>query len=202
MRLPLRAARASAAPIAAARRSAGAARRRSDAARRRDRGAGGAVRHRQVARCCIWPGCWNSRDGGKVLVDGRDAGALSDARAHGDPPRPIGFVYQFHHLLAEFSALENVVLPQMIAGVAAREARERARRRCWSRSAWRTRLEPSARQAVRRRAAARGDRPRAGQRARACCWPTSRPATSMSAPSDEVFDELLRVGARRRAWRR
>ena len=55
-------------------------------------------------------------DGGQVLIDGRDAGALSDAGRTLIRRDTIGFVYQFHHLLAEFSALENVSLPQMIAG--------------------------------------------------------------------------------------
>jgi lipoprotein-releasing system ATP-binding protein len=65
-------------------------------------------------------------DSGTVLVDGRDAGTLSDAERTDIRRDRIGFVYQFHHLRAEFSALENVVLPQMIAGVPRRKARERA----------------------------------------------------------------------------
>jgi lipoprotein-releasing system ATP-binding protein len=66
-------------------------------------------------------------DAGSVVVEGREAGALSDAERTAIRRDTIGFVYQFHHLLAEFSALENVVLPQMIAGVPRRVAAERAR---------------------------------------------------------------------------
>jgi lipoprotein-releasing system ATP-binding protein len=65
-------------------------------------------------------------DGGKVIVQGRDAGALSDAQRTLIRRDQIGFVYQFHHLLGEFSALENVVLPQLIAGKPRAAARERA----------------------------------------------------------------------------
>jgi lipoprotein-releasing system ATP-binding protein len=54
-------------------------------------------------------------DGGRVIVGGQDAGRLSDAERTAIRRDAIGFVYQFHHLLPEFSALENVVLPQMIA---------------------------------------------------------------------------------------
>jgi len=61
-----------------------------------------------------------------VLVDGRDAGALGDTERTRIRSRSIGFVYQFHHLLAEFTALENVVLPQMIAGSRRRDAEARA----------------------------------------------------------------------------
>jgi lipoprotein-releasing system ATP-binding protein len=67
-------------------------------------------------------------DGGKVFVGGRDSGALADRDRTAIRRDSIGFVYQFHHLLGEFSALENVVLPQMIAGVAKRVAQERARK--------------------------------------------------------------------------
>ena len=65
-------------------------------------------------------------DGGQVLLDGRDAGALADRERTALRRERIGFVYQFHHLLAEFSALENVALPQMIGGVSRRAAQARA----------------------------------------------------------------------------
>ena len=65
-------------------------------------------------------------DSGAVFVEGLDAGRLSDQDRTRVRRDKIGFVYQFHHLLAEFSAMENVVLPQMIAGVPRRVARERA----------------------------------------------------------------------------
>jgi lipoprotein-releasing system ATP-binding protein len=65
-------------------------------------------------------------DGGTVLVAGEDCGSLPDERRTLLRRSEIGFVYQFHHLLPEFSAIENVMLPQMIAGVARRRAREKA----------------------------------------------------------------------------
>jgi lipoprotein-releasing system ATP-binding protein len=65
-------------------------------------------------------------DGGVVLIDGEDCGGLSDERRTLLRRRALGFVYQFHHLLPEFSALENVILPQMIAGIARAVARQKA----------------------------------------------------------------------------
>ncbi len=65
-------------------------------------------------------------DAGVVLVDGRDAGQLPDADRTAIRRDRIGFVYQAHHLLAEFTAVENIVLPQMVAGRPRRAARERA----------------------------------------------------------------------------
>ncbi len=65
-------------------------------------------------------------DGGRVLVAGRDAGALPDSERTAIRRDSIGFVYQFHHLLGEFTAMENVVLPQMIAGKDRRAAQVRA----------------------------------------------------------------------------
>ncbi|HUZ63602.1 MAG TPA: ABC transporter ATP-binding protein [Acetobacteraceae bacterium] len=61
-------------------------------------------------------------DGGAVLIEGRDSGKLSDTDRTAIRRDKIGFVYQFHHLLPEFSALENLVLPQMIAGRARKAA--------------------------------------------------------------------------------
>ncbi|HEY5208856.1 MAG TPA: ABC transporter ATP-binding protein [Stellaceae bacterium] len=65
-------------------------------------------------------------DGGEVLVDGTPCGGLGDSERTALRRKHLGFVYQFHHLLPEFSALENVMLPQMIAGIAKAEARRRA----------------------------------------------------------------------------
>lgn len=66
-------------------------------------------------------------DGGEVLVEGRAAGTLPDEARTAIRRTTIGFVYQFHHLLPEFSAEENIALPQMAAGVARRDAVSRAR---------------------------------------------------------------------------
>ncbi|HVJ51245.1 MAG TPA: ABC transporter ATP-binding protein [Aliidongia sp.] len=65
-------------------------------------------------------------DGGTVRVNGKDCGRMGDDARTALRRSTIGFVYQFHHLLPEFSAIENIVLPQMIAGVPRRVARERA----------------------------------------------------------------------------
>ncbi|MBW6397578.1 ABC transporter ATP-binding protein [Roseomonas sp. HJA6] len=66
-------------------------------------------------------------DGGEVFIEGRAAGTLSDDARTAIRRDTIGFVYQFHHLLPEFTAEENIVLPQLAAGVGRRAARERAR---------------------------------------------------------------------------
>ncbi len=65
-------------------------------------------------------------DRGQVVVAGTDAGQLADTERTRVRRDKIGFVYQFHHLLAEFTAEENVILPQMIAGKSRGEARKRA----------------------------------------------------------------------------
>jgi len=65
-------------------------------------------------------------DGGEVYVDGIATTSLSDAERTRIRRTEIGFVYQFHHLLPEFSAIENVMLPQMIRGLSRKEAKKRA----------------------------------------------------------------------------
>lgn len=63
---------------------------------------------------------------GRVLIGGEAVVGRSDDALSALRNRRIGFVFQFHHLLREFSARENVMFPQRIAGVGEREARERA----------------------------------------------------------------------------
>ena len=65
-------------------------------------------------------------DSGEVIVEGEKCSKLGDLRRTELRRRTIGFVYQFHQLLPEFSALENVVLPQMIDGISRRAAARRA----------------------------------------------------------------------------
>jgi lipoprotein-releasing system ATP-binding protein len=63
---------------------------------------------------------------GAVRIIGQDCGRMRDDERTALRRNTVGFVYQFHHLLPEFSALENVMIPQMIAGRQRAEARRRA----------------------------------------------------------------------------
>ncbi len=65
-------------------------------------------------------------DNGTVLIGGEDTGGMNDDTRTEIRRRKLGFVYQYHHLLAEFSARENIVVPQMIAGAAKSDAAGRA----------------------------------------------------------------------------
>ena len=64
---------------------------------------------------------------GEVTIDGRACGGLADAERTRLRRERIGFVYQFHHLLPDFTALENVAMPLLIAGRSQREAQAHAR---------------------------------------------------------------------------
>ncbi|MDZ4134158.1 MAG: ATP-binding cassette domain-containing protein, partial [Paracoccaceae bacterium] len=71
-------------------------------------------------------GLLDTPDTGRVRLGGTEMGGLTD-RARTEARRgDIGFIYQFHHLLPEFSALENIVLPQLANGVAPKVATARA----------------------------------------------------------------------------
>lgn len=65
-------------------------------------------------------------DGGDVVIDGISCAGLDDEARSKVRGNKIGFVYQFHHLMPEFSALENVVIPQLISGLGKSEAEARA----------------------------------------------------------------------------
>lgn len=66
-------------------------------------------------------------DGGEVFIAGQAAGSLSDEARTTIRRTTIGFVYQFHHLLPEFTAAENIILPQLAAGKSRVEALQRAK---------------------------------------------------------------------------
>ena len=120
-------------------------------------------------------------DAGTVVIGGAAIHEMDDEARVRFRNQHVGFVFQFHHLLPEFTALENVEMPLWIAGTAAAERHARAaavldarrpRRRASiigparcpaaSSSAWRSRARSS--------------------RVRRCSWPTSRPAISTSTP--------------------
>ena len=66
-------------------------------------------------------------DEGSVTIDGREVAGMSDNELSEFRNRHVGFVFQSHHLLEEFSALENVMMPMLIAGVSRSEAQQRSR---------------------------------------------------------------------------
>lgn len=72
-------------------------------------------------------GLLDTPDAGRVVLNGRDMTRLPDRTRTEARRREVGFVYQFHHLLPEFTALENIVLPQLANGVADGAARARGR---------------------------------------------------------------------------
>lgn len=71
-------------------------------------------------------GLLDTPDAGQVVIAGQDLTRASDSARTAARRGAVGFVYQFHHLLPEFSAAENIVLPQLANGVAAAQARARA----------------------------------------------------------------------------
>ncbi|WP_126974580.1 ABC transporter ATP-binding protein [Frigidibacter oleivorans] len=72
-------------------------------------------------------GLLDTADAGRVAIGGQDMGQAGDRARTAMRRAEVGFVYQFHHLLPEFTALENVMLPQLANGVAREAAEARAR---------------------------------------------------------------------------
>jgi lipoprotein-releasing system ATP-binding protein len=72
-------------------------------------------------------GLLDSADAGTVALHGREMGQLSDRKRTTARRQDIGFIYQFHHLLPEFSALENITLPQLANGISRTNADQRSR---------------------------------------------------------------------------
>lgn len=71
-------------------------------------------------------GTLDRADSGSVIIDGVDVMKLSDAKRSVFRNKHMGFVFQFHQLLPEFTALENVMMPALIGGTSRREAKKRA----------------------------------------------------------------------------
>lgn len=71
-------------------------------------------------------GTLDEADSGSVIIDGVDVMKLNDAKRSAFRNKHMGFVFQFHQLLPEFTALENVMMPALIGGVPKRTARQRA----------------------------------------------------------------------------
>jgi len=71
-------------------------------------------------------GTLDKADSGSVIIDGIDVMKLSDAGRSTFRNKHMGFVFQFHQLLPEFTALENVMMPALIGGTSRREAKKRA----------------------------------------------------------------------------
>ncbi|OWY01542.1 ABC transporter ATP-binding protein [Thioclava sp. IC9] len=72
-------------------------------------------------------GLLDTPDSGRVLIDGEDLTGARDGKRTAARREKLGFVYQFHHLLPEFSAVENIVLPQLANGVSRKAAEGRAK---------------------------------------------------------------------------
>ena len=119
-------------------------------------------------------------DQGEVFIDGQATAALPDAERTRIRRNEIGFVYQSHHLLPEFTALENVMMPQMIRGLP-RGARASGRSSCSAISACAS-GSSTARPSFPAASSSAWPSPARSPMPRASSWPTSRPETSTSTP--------------------
>ena len=134
---------------------------------------------------------------GEVMIGGAATSTMSDDKRTALRRTEIGFVYQFHHLLPEFSALENLVLPQMIAGLSRAQAAIRGRELL-------AYLGLAQRETHRPAELSGGEQQRVAiaravaNAPQGCCWPTSRPAISIRRPPT-TYSRRLRRWSRRAA---
>ena len=134
---------------------------------------------RARARCCMCWVRWSDPSSGTVLLGGTPVVSLTDDALAALRNRTVGFVFQFHHLLREFSAVENVMMPLRIAGIGERRgpiARRGAADRVWA--------CPVAciigRQSCRAASSSVPRSPVPWPRGRRSCWRTNQAAISIS----------------------
>ena len=136
-------------------------------------------------------GCLDSPSGGRLLLDGVDVFSLPEAELASLRNREVGFVFQFHHLLGDFTALENVMLPALIAREPARAVRARAAELL-------ERIGLGARMGHRPGALSGGEQQRVAVARAVMRRPrllsrTSPPGTSTRLPGEQVHELLLQL---------
>ena len=147
-----------------------------------------AVGRRQIDAACTSPVCSSTRTPARSISTRSPTSALTDAERTRIRRTEIGFIYQAHHLLPEFTAVENVMLPQMIRGLRKREAQLRATE-LLSYLGPEGASDAPAGGTVRRRAAARGDRARRRQ----CAADSARRRADRQSRSAHVRARLQRA---------
>ena len=117
---------------------------------------------------------------GEIYIDGAAASRLPDSERTRIRRDTIGFVYQAHHLLPEFHGLENVVMPQMIAGVSRKEAGRGNEKGNWGAGAGQAADAPAG--AIVAASSSASPLPAPWPTNPRFCWPTSLPVISTRAP--------------------
>ena len=123
------------------------------------------------------PACSRNSPAASYLLDGVNVKGLDDDARSRLRNEKIGFIFQGFNLIPDLNLFDNVDVPLRYRGFNAAERKQRIED-ALGKVGLASRMKHYPGRTLRRPAAARGDRPRAGRLARACCWPTNRPATS------------------------